>query len=447
MSVHIFTRDLRIDDNSSLNKLSEINDKDGIYPVFIFTPEQVDKNKFKSDNAVQFMVECLHDLNESVDKKLGLFYGDFTTIIKSIISKNKPKIISITKDYTPYAVKREKTLEKICKDYKIKCLITEDYCLNSPNDTKLYQKYTPYKNVVLMLNKPRLPKSASLKFTNIDGNYSFEKASKLYTKNDKINLHGGRKNALTQLNKIQDQKQYEKTRNKLEKSTSELSAFIKFGCVSIREVYHHIKKTLKDSKGLISQLIWRDFYFQLGYGFPHVLKGKPLKEKYDKIKWDNSISKFNKWKEGKTGFPIVDAGMRQLNETGYMHNRARLITASFLVKTLLIDWRKGEKYYATKLYDYDPLVNNGNWQWVSSSGADSQPYFRIFNPWLQSKNHDPKCTYIKKWIPELKDVEPKIIHNWYKYYNTEAYKKKYISPMVEFDKQKQKVLDAYKKIY
>ena len=301
--------------------------------------------------------------------------------------------------------------------------------------------------MIKKLPKPRSLNTKQIQFIKIIGNFTFPKASKLYTFNDKLNLHGGRTNGLKQLSKIKNQKQYNSTRNNLDKQTSELSAFIKFGCISIREVYWYIKEHLGPSSTLIYQLIWRDFYFQLGFGFPHVLKGKPLKEKYSKIEWDNNPTKLKKWKDGRTGFPIIDAGMRQLNTIGYMHNRARLITASFLVKTLLIDWRLGEKYYATRLYDYDPLVNNGNWQWVSSSGADSQPYFRIFNPWLQSKKHDPDCKYIKKWIPELKEVEPNIIHNWYKYYDKDDYKNIYLSPIVEFDKEKKKVLSVYKKIY
>jgi deoxyribodipyrimidine photo-lyase len=193
-------------------------------------------------------------------------------------------------------------------------------------------------------------------------------------------------------------------------------------------------------------LIWRDFYFQLGVGFPKVLHGEPLKEKYINIKWENDIKKFNLWKSGNTGYPIVDAGMKQLNATGFMHNRARLITASFLVKNLFIDWRWGEKYYASKLYDYDPLVNNGNWQWVSSTGADSQPYFRMFNPWLQSKKHDPDGSYIKKWIPGLIDVDPKIIHHWYKYSKLREYSNMYIKPIVDYHKTKKIVLETYKTV-
>ena len=164
-------------------------------------------------------------------------------------------------------------------------------------------------------------------------------------------------------------------------------------------------KTIRRKSEIIAQLIWHDFYYQLGYNFPNIF-GHALKPQYDKIKWSKNEKTLTAWKEGKTGYPIVDACMTQLNETGYMHNRGRLIVASFLVKTLLHDWREGEKYFAQKLEDYDPLVNNGNWQWVSSSGADSQPYFRIFNPWLQSKRFDTDGTYIKKYLPVLNDIPP-----------------------------------------
>ena len=157
-----------------------------------------------------------------------------------------------------------------------------------------------------------------------------------------------------------------------------------------------------------------------------------------------SSSLFNKWKDGKTGYPIVDAGMRELNETGFMHNRSRLITSNFLVKVLGIDWRKGERYYATKLVDYDPSVNNGNWQWTAGSGADSQPYFRIFNPWSQGAKHDPECVYIKKWVPELKDVDPNDIHKWDEMY--EEYDI-YYEPCVSYDDQKAKILKMYKAVF
>jgi deoxyribodipyrimidine photo-lyase len=171
-----------------------------------------------------------------------------------------------------------------------------------------------------------------------------------------------------------------------------------------------------------------------------------MKLKYDAIKWHHNVSWFNKWREGKTGFPIVDAGMRQLNATGYMHNRARLIVASFLVKTLLISWEHGEKYFATQLIDYDPASNNGNWQWIASTGADSQPYFRIFNPMEQSKKFDPECIYIKTWIPELENSPHKVIHNWPNVW--QDFKQiNYPKPICDYKKQKDLALKMYSAVF
>jgi deoxyribodipyrimidine photo-lyase len=238
---------------------------------------------------------------------------------------------------------------------------------------------------------------------------------------------------------------YSKTRDELSKQTSKLSAYIKFGCISIREVY----KTFRSKHEFIRQLYWRDFYAGVLFSFPHVL-GQALKPNYNKIKWHHNENWFKNWCNGETGFPIVDAGMRQMNETGYMHNRARLIVMSFLIKILLIDWKHGEKYFATKLTDYDPASNNGNIQWVMGGGSDSQPYFRIFNPWSQQKEHDPSCEYIKTWIPELKDVDNKIILNWETEYNNSDNKNsnnkdiKYVKPICDYKIQKEKCLKMYK---
>jgi deoxyribodipyrimidine photo-lyase len=178
---------------------------------------------------------------------------------------------------------------------------------------------------------------------------------------------------------------------------------------------------------------------------PKVLEQKSLKEQYDKIKWENNPKIFEAWKNGNTGFPGVDAGMREMNETGFMHNRARLITSGILIKILNCDWRLGEKYFATQLVDYDPSVNNGNWQWSSGSGADSQPYFRILSPWKQVQDNDPNCEYIKKWIPELNDVPNKDIINWGKYYEKYKNKVKYPKPIVDYDIMRKEIVEVYKK--
>ena len=269
--------------------------------------------------------------------------------------------------------------------------------------------------------------------------------NKYYSINNKIASKGGRENALKILNSKSMQKfiNYPTQRNDLSTASTHLSAYIKFGCVSIREVYYSILKSFDINHTLIDQLYWREFYFYLAYYFPRVLQGKSLKEQYDGIKWDNNMKIFESWKKGETGFPAVDAGMREMNETGFMHNRARLITSGILIKILNIDWRMGEKYFATKLVDYDPIVNNGNWQWSSGSGADSQPYFRIMSPWKQAIDNDPDCLYIKKWIPELKDIPNKDIHNWGKSYT--KYKNiKYSKPIVDYEFMRKDIVRIYK---
>ena len=240
-------------------------------------------------------------------------------------------------------------------------------------------------------------------------------------------------------------KDYDTSRNDMSKITTHLSAYIKFGCLSIREVFLKLKKLFGLNDPLIRQLIWREFYYHLGFGFPDRF-GKALKPKYDNIKWKKNTKHLNAWKKGETGFPIVDACMKQINETGYMHNRGRLIVASFLVKNLGIDWREGEKYFAQSLVDYDELINNGNWQWVSGSGADSQQYIRVFNPSLQAEKFDKEAKYIKKWLPNLSQIPNKELFYWQDYYNN--YKLKdinYVKPIIDYKESKKTVMEIYKK--
>ena len=266
-----------------------------------------------------------------------------------------------------------------------------------------------------------------------------------YVENPNILSHGGREHGLEKIKEITKKEfgEYSDTRNILMKHTTLLSPYIKFGCISIREVYYKVFELFNVDHTLIDQLYWREFYYYIAYYFPRVLEGKSLKEKYDNIKWRNSKKQFEAWKHGLTGFPVVDAGMRQLNICGYMHNRARLITSAILIKILNIDWKWGEKYFATMLIDYDPVVNNGNWQWGAGCGVDSQPYFRIFNPWTQAKDYDPDCVYIKKWIPELKDVPAKDILKWdlvcdnYKNIN-------YPKPIVDYKEERNVIISTYK---
>jgi deoxyribodipyrimidine photo-lyase len=196
--------------------------------------------------------------------------------------------------------------------------------------------------------------------------------------------------------------------------------------------------------GLIRELIWREFFAHVLYAYPEVV-GRSYQPKYRNLKWQNSKAAFKKWMTGKTGFPLVDACMRELNTTGYMHNRGRMTVASFLIKVLLIDWRWGEKYFAQNLTDYDIASNNGNWQGISGTGVDMKPYFRDMNPWIQSFKFDPRAEYIKKWVPELESVESRDIHTWHTSFHFEKYKNvNYPKPMVDYNIQKEKMLDFYK---
>jgi deoxyribodipyrimidine photo-lyase len=445
----IFRRDLRIVDNNGLNFLSTLCNN--IYTIFIFTPEQVGSgNKYKSDNAVQFMIESLENLSFEIRKQGGhlhTFYGSNNSVIEDCIKAWDINVVAFNLDVTPYARERDDKIVKLCQKMEVFVTYDHDYFLHNPGSIKTgtgapYQKFTPYYNTAskIKVQPPVSLKKLPLKSkdNHIPNKISLSQAMDRFTKpNPNILVHGGRPEALKLLSRAKSIKSYEATHNDVNKKTSELSAAIKFGCISIREVY----KALHSKTGLIRQLYWRDFYANILYEFPHVL-GHSLKEKYDKIHWHHNERLFEAWKKGETGFPIVDAGMRQMNQTGYMHNRARLIVASFLIKTLLIDWREGEEYFAQTLTDYDVANNNGNWQWVSGGGADSQPYFRVFNPWRQTEEYDSKCEYIKQWIPELNDVPVKDILKWdSKFINYKDIK--YPKPIVNYEEQREKVLKMY----
>lgn len=448
-SVFIFRRDFRLYDNNGLLNILKKSDK--IIPIFIMTPEQLVNNKYKSSNTVQFMFECLEDLDKQLKSKNGklyYFYGEPNNVLQKIIKEQNIDCIAFNLDYSPYSKKRDLDIQKLCEKNNIDCIVTEDILLNSIGSIKtgsgdIYTKFTPYFNNAKQneITRPQSNKFSKYFKGKIENEYKGD-VKKYYEENDKLLLNGGRDNAIKRLNKLYLQKDYNKSRNCLTEETTYLSAYIKYGCLSIREVYWKFRDELGTKTDLIKQLYWRDFYYNILWRYPQVLKGS-LKEKYDKIKWENNMTWFKKWTEGKTGYPIVDAGIREMNETGFMHNRSRLITSNFLIKLLLIDWRKGEWYFATQLYDYDVANNNGNWQWSSSSGADSQPYFRIFNPWLQSKKFDPDGKYIKKWCPELKDVAANDLHKWDKTY--EKYKVDYPKPIIEYEKQRKLALQMYKK--
>ncbi|ADX06044.1 putative deoxyribodipyrimidine photo-lyase [Organic Lake phycodnavirus 1] len=440
-TLFIFRRDFRVQDNVGLN-YAMTNFKN-VIPIFIFTPEQIDKNKNKyfSDHSVQFLCECLEELKEKIG--LHIFYGDYMNVIRSIHKDHHLTHIVFNQDYSPYSRKRDKTIEQWCQSEQIDCIMTEDYLLQpigtfNKKDGSPYVVYTPFKDNIFQNHSVPMPKKRGVKhIKHIDfrSNPYYKEKMDYYVYNKHNLVKGGRKHGLKQLKK--SHATYE--RNKLNTETTHLSSYIKYGCLSIREVYHSFK-----DDDLKSQLVWREFFYYINYYFPELIdKSKSYQSKYDAIKWVQNKKHLDAWKHGQTGFPVVDACMRQLNHSGYMHNRGRLISANFLNRILGINWRSGELYFAQTLIDYDPCVNNANWQWVSSVGIDTKPYSqRVFNPWLQSKRFDAQCDYIKKWIPELKDVAPKDIHQWdisCKQYNVD-----YPCPMVDYALCRERSLKMYK---
>jgi deoxyribodipyrimidine photo-lyase len=457
ISIFIFTRDLRLYDNTSLN--DALKNSDIVIPIFVFNPNQItNKNKYKSDNCVQFMCECLDELDDELKKynsRLYIFNDYHENVIEYLIKHNQDiSKVYINMDYTPYAKLRDEKINKICKKNNVEFISHEDYLLTGKDKItnssgKCYVKFTPYLEQAKKIEIKEPIKISHKNYINSKIKFKNEYAKNyhdFYEENKNIAVRGGRSNALIILKNITKYKTYNIDRDYPNKNkTTKLSAYLKFNVVSIREVYKVFKEKLGIKNKLLVQLYWRDFYMILLWHYPDNI-GNSMKEKYDNIKWSDNKKWFKSWCDGKTGFPIVDAGMRELNTTGYMHNRCRMIVSSFLIKILQIDWKWGEKYFAQKLVDYDPANNNGGWQWGSGSGADSQPYFRIFNPMRQTDKFDKECEYIKKWIPELREIETKEIKNWevsyLKYKNI-----KYPPPIVDYTEQKEKTIKMYEKIY
>jgi deoxyribodipyrimidine photo-lyase len=352
------------------------------------------------------MIESLEDLEKQVH--INYFEGDDIKVLESLAKRYKIRSVGFNKDYTPFAIKRDRMIIEWCEKNDINVVVQEDYTLFTMGaivngSKKPYQVFTPFYRACMKL-KGKIAKPVKCgRFDSMKDIKGFNKR-RYFIENTDIMVNGGRKEALARLKN--SMKSYAKNRDYpgLD-STTKLSAYIKFGCVSIREVFWHYNA----NKALQRELIWREFYANIMYHFPHII-GNSFKKKYDGIRWTNNKKWFKAWCEGRTGYALVDAGMKQLNKTGWMHNRVRMIVAMFLTKDLLIDWRWGEKYFATKLVDYDPASNNGGWQWSASTGTDAQPYFRIFSPELQIKKWDKDYEYIRRWNPGYKDIGPIVDH-------------------------------------
>lgn len=427
-SLFIFRRDLRIVDNTGLLRASSMSER--IIPCFICDPRQLSSaNDFRSLNAMQCMHEALESLHTQIQKTGGTLYffeGKAEDVIKNILAREPIDAIFVNRDYTPFSMKRDEAIEHLCAVHNIDFCPCHDLLLHEPEEI-VTGNGTPYSIFTPFFKKARalpVPRPDVQRITNW---HTAPIKTAVHTipsflagyHNKRAHVTGNHAEAARILKNIPKYADYVNTHDYPSIETTNASAFLKFGLISIRQFYHTIADTFGLGHALIRQLYWRDFFTHVTYFSPFVF-GQPFKDKYKTLTWQNDKKMFVRWCTGTTGFPIIDAGMRQLNATGYMHNRVRLLVGSFLVKDLHIDWRWGEKYFASHLIDYDPALNNGNWQWVASTGTDAQPYFRIFNPWLQQKKFDPQCHYIKKWVPELSKLSPKQIHGWPKYAEQQA---------------------------
>jgi deoxyribodipyrimidine photo-lyase len=424
MNIFWFRRDLRLDDNVGL--YYALNSGEAVLPIFIFD-ETILSQLPKDDARVTFIHQQLEGIQkqlQAVGKSLAVFHGNPLQVFVRLMDENKIDTVYTNHDYEPYARKRDLEIYHLFKNNSITFKTSKDQVIFeksevSKDDGTPYVVYTPYSNKWKdNFSKIRLENYKSEDYLKniITHSYSFLPLSEIGFKPSKIKI--------TPFD-ISDSliNNYEATRNfpALNK-TSYLGIYLRFGAVSIRKM---VAKALEsNNETFLKELIWREFFMQILWHFPHTINAS-FRPKYDSIVWDNNESLFQQWCDGKTGYPFVDAGMRELNATGHMHNRVRMIVASFLCKHLLIDWRWGETYFAIKLLDYEQSSNVGNWQWAAGSGVDAAPYFRIFNPTEQVKKYDKDLRYIKKWIPE---------------FGTEAYP----DPIVDHKDAREKCLQVYK---
>ncbi len=418
ISIFWFRRDLRIEDNTALNEALLRSKK--VLPLFIFD-EQIVNGLPPDDPRINYIYDNLYTINQSIksnNSSILCIKGNTVNVWKELIRSYSIECVYVNKDYEPYARMRDAEIEKLLLANGVEFLSFKDQVIHEENEVLKengtpYTVFTPYKNKWLKIYKSILPTVTHGYQNLIQKIIPFPSLDELGFKKSSINV---KEYNLSQIHSYSENRDFPDL-----DSTSYLSPHLRFGTVSIRMIISVLKPS---DQVFMSELIWREFFMQILFHFPNVVT-QNFKSKYDGIRWLNNEVDFEKWCQGKTGYPLVDAGMRQLNKTGYMHNRVRMVTAGFLCKHLLIDWRFGEAYFAKKLLDFELSSNNGNWQWAAGTGCDAAPYFRIFNPIEQLKKFDKNEIYIKRWIPEL---------------GTDAYP----DPIIEHKYARNRALETYK---
>ncbi len=424
ITIFWFRRDLRLNDNHGLFHALK---KENVLPVFIFDKQILKKVDNKNDLRINFIYQQLNVLKQKLEKNkstLLVLYDSPLDAFKKINQKYEIQSVFFNRDYEPYAIDRDSKVTDFFSNQNIPVYTFKDQVIFDKDevikhDGSPYTVYTPYaKKWKEKFHQQKIKGYSSEK--NLSNLYKTESLSIPSIQDigfNPIDFDFPKQNIQSEI--IYN---YDKTRDipSLD-GTSKASVHLRFGTISIRKL---IRTAAELNETFLNELIWREFYMMILWHFPQVTE-QSFKKQYDKIEWRNNEKEFEAWCNGKTGYPFVDAGMRELNQTGYMHNRLRMITASFLTKHLLIDWRWGEAYFAQKLLDYELSSNNGGWQWAAGTGCDAAPYFRIFNPELQTQKFDPGLKYIKKWVPALESKE-------------------YPKPIVEHKFARERALKTYK---
>jgi deoxyribodipyrimidine photo-lyase len=427
VSIFWFRRDLRLQDNAGL--YHALKENKAVLPIFIFDKNILDMLEDKADRRVQFIHAALEEMQIELQKlgsTLEVYYGTPVEVYQVLLKKYYIKAVYTNHDYEAYALEREALLQQlftangvVFTTYKDQVILEKNEVLKE--DGKPYTVFTPYsRKWKAVLNDFHLKAYPVKKYS---ANFYQQKPVEIPTL-AAMNFLPAEKTFPSKLLSEALVVKYAAQRDfPAIAGTSKLGVHLRFGTISIRQLAA-ASKGLSDT--FLNELIWRDFYHMILWHFPHVGKGKAFRAMYDLIEWRNDKGEFEKWCTGQTGYPIVDAGMRELNETGFMHNRVRMIVASFLTKHLLLDWRLGEAWFAKKLLDFDLAANNGGWQWAAGSGCDAAPYFRIFNPRLQTEKFDKQLQYIRKWVPELDSFD-------------------YPKPIVDHDFARKRCLEVYGK--
>jgi len=400
-SVFWFRRDLRLFDNHGLYRALKSNLP--VIPLFIFDYDILKELQDRDDKRVLFIHQTIEQLRTGLRKEgrdLLVRYGTPENVWRDLLSEYNIRAVFTNHDYEPYAIKRDAQIKKMCMEkgaafhtFKDQVIFEKSEILTGQG--KPYTVYTPYRK-----SWESKLKAADLKLFSSEQNLENIIKQK-FAETPTLGQMGFSKSRFDFPSARPDEKiieKYDEQRNRPDiKGTTHIGLHLRFGTVSIREI---VRKAQELNDTWLSELIWREFFMMILYHYPYVVD-KPFRKKYQGLNWRDDEEDFQRWCDGKTGYPIVDAGMRELNETGFMHNRVRMITAGFLTKHLLIDWRWGERYFARKLLDYELASNNGNWQWAAGCGCDAAPYFRIFNPWTQAEKFDPQNEYIQKWVKEI----------------------------------------------